>query len=423
MNPYRVPILWALLLGCCFPAIGQGITSIVTANETRAATTHTGLPGAGHRNASGVLSSLWDSTGTSFNVRYGVGPVQRTTITQFTVSGYSGNFISTGVRAKVRIRRSASTYVGSAGMHYNFWMAYDTLPPSGATTGTFLLRAQAPTSDTALMASSNLLAGLDNVFQNTNANLHSGNIERLDVLLNQGLTPMAYDLTRAGMVVFDRGTGDTFRMAAITGIDANGDPLTYGPMIGVSAGQFGNNLLGAAQPMIICTNDQRWGTMARPSSISTQNIRGTFVTLSALGIAAGQTFYGYSLFPLDVATASTNWNTQPTNTNSGNQIDPVAFFGVFKEVTSTLAVNPPLPSRSNANSAERPALWPNPATSTIALRGLPRRGRWQLLNVAGLSLGTYSLPGGRGTLSVGHLPAGVYFLREEGGAVLQFVKK
>ena len=88
-----------------------------------------------------------------------------------------------------------------------------------------------------LLTSNNIFAGSDNTFANGTVNT-TGNVERLDFTWNSGLTVS----NSLAFAVFDRGAvgvHDSFAIAAVTAIDASGNPTAYGTLLKVAAGWGG----------------------------------------------------------------------------------------------------------------------------------------------------------------------------------------
>jgi hypothetical protein len=331
-------ILAAFILASNFALAQRPIISIGTTSRTKASISYNFIKGAGLRAAGGAMSSDWDSTGTSFTMNYNVSINNVTSISQFNVAGIAKTFITWPVNAFVKLRRNANSYVGDTSNHYNFWAINSLIPPPLAKLGIFNFIAPEITSPEDAFISNNINSGYDNIFQNTINYLHSGNIERVDFILPDGLKPAAYDLDNAGAAVVDRGVGDPFKIAAILSLDVNKNPLTYGPLVSVTTAQFGPALLATSFNYVIMVHDPKYGNLSRPSNLNNQNIRGVFMTLRDLGIAVNQRFYGYSLFGQDVVSANPNWRTYPTNSENASQLDPVNVMTIFKDVNSLLTV-------------------------------------------------------------------------------------
>lgn len=317
----------------------QQVSSIVTSNSTLPMVSYGSVKGAGMTDAMGALSSSWDSTGSNFTVNYNAVPNNITTLQQFNVVGYAQPFIKQPVNALVKIRRTSNSYVSDTRNHFNFWSEYSAIPTNNATTGTFNITGPEVVSPELAFLSNNLNSGYDNIFQNTINSLHSGNIERIDFIVPEGVKPARlYDINNAGVLVIDRGQGDPFKVAIITSVDANNDPLTYGPLISVTAANFGPNLLPNPVKYCIFVHDPNYGNASKPSTNQPQNLKGVFTSFASLGVAVNQRIYGYSLFGLDVATPNKNWNLYPNNTNSNSQLDPINVMAFFRDISAVLPV-------------------------------------------------------------------------------------
>ena len=174
--------------------------------------------------------------------------------------------------------------------------------------------------------------GADNFFDNIAPN--SNNIERLDYLLAAGFsTP---NPNQYGIPVFDRGDvggHDPFVIAAITSVDMFGNPSGYGNILRVTNSAFGDpgpNIAFRILKALYPSNLIEVGS-------NTQSRGGTFISLQALGVAANQTIYGYSILANDLPMAATpanlvDWtNTTyfPTNTGFSGGIDMAAVVGLY----------------------------------------------------------------------------------------------
>lgn len=344
LYPVLLRYIFLILLNTGFTASSAfaqaPITSIGTSNHTLPQVSYSGIKGAGLRNPLlGTLISSWDSTGTSFNINFNApaaANVRR--LDQFNVSGISTPIITMPVSgAMVKLRRKANADVGDDRNYFNFWAAYSNIPAPGAASGTFDFTAPEVVNPEQAFATNNLNSGYDNIFQNSIANPHFGNIERVDYIIPSGLTPRSdTDRIQSGVVIIDRGVGDPFKIAPILAIGPDSVPTLFGSLISVNALQFGGNLLGSNIDYAIMINDVSYKSESRPSTRSSQNLRGVYISLADLGIATNQVFYGYALFGSDVTTANADWNTYPNNSSSLSQLDPVNVMGMFKSVYSLL---------------------------------------------------------------------------------------
>lgn len=176
--------------------------------------------------------------------------------------------------------------------------------------------------------------GSDNVFNNdAGSDLTYNNIERVDFVYKTGIATTS--LTAAGFVIAERGGNDPFKIAAITGIDANGNPTSFGPVLSVPTSAYGSTILNAAT--YVMRKDAADNALRPFSLVPTQSIKSVFIRFSDLGIVALQKVYGYALMGNDVtATTSaqllayTNNTYFPRTTTSANGgMDMASAPGIF----------------------------------------------------------------------------------------------
>jgi hypothetical protein len=329
-----------LLLVAGFAYGQQQVTAIITTSNTAPAVIYNNVKGAGLRKPDATLRSSWDSGGTAFTVKFNAAPLGNIkNITQYTVSGLASTVLQAPSNAIVKLRRTGNAYVNDTRIHHNFWATYSSIPAAMATSGTFNFTAPEVLLPEDAFLLNNITSGYDNIFENTINNLHASNIERVDFIIPGGLVPLSNtDRTNSGVAVFDRGTGDPFKIAAITAVDASNNPTAYGNLVPVTAANFGPNLLALSFDFCIITRDPKYYSQSRPSSPDNQNLRGVFISLADLGLAVNQRFYGYSLFGNDVTVADPNWNNYPTTTSTTSGLDPVNIMGLYKTPFSVLAV-------------------------------------------------------------------------------------
>jgi len=231
-------------------------------------------------------------------------------------------------------------------------------------------------------ASNSLNQGTDNLFGNHgDGNGNNNNIERLDVVFQGGLSSDAN--TKVGFAMFERGADnahDPFVIAAITGVDVNGNPTSYGNPIRVNTQNYGN-LPSSTTDYYVVRRDISKESNLKMSTSGSQNIGGVFLSLSDLGIANTVKIYGYSIFAEDLpanakATDLVNYNNTtffPTNTNSSTSggIDLIALTGVLSIKNAVIlpptAENITMPSMLNTTpkSAIAPLI-ATAASGTIA---------------------------------------------------------
>jgi len=379
------------------PAIAQSPITAISASyqsQTSSVSLYTALPvspGA-FSGCSGTLFTYTFSNGTANQYRLGT----------FSANGNS-YMVAPAAASLVKLRRVNNTQV--SGIRNIVYME-TTASSANSCPSLSVLNFKPPYKEVMedLLAGGMLNQGSDNVFTNaSNADGNNNNIERVDVVFAGGLSTMVP--TQAGFAIFDRGNNyqhDGFKIAAITGIDAAGDPTGFGPIRTCIAGNGSNNgswghpsTAGGNRilPSYVLRKDPI-DLFLRVSSNVNQEIGGVFYSFADLGIKAGQALYGYALLgPDGIATPTSaqllNLNdasVYPTATTeaSGGGLDLVAVNTVFATGSYVLL---PLP--------EKPASQPLPATSTPASTGwqvyptVPAEG--QMLTIKGLRKGSYTL--------------------------------
>ena len=188
-----------------------------------------------------------------------------------------------------------------------------------------------------LLSSNNIFTGSDNTFANGTSNT-TGNIERLDFTWNSGLTVT----NSLAFAVFDRGAvgvHDSFAIAAVTAIDALGNPTAYGSILRVAAGWGGasNPISDFDYRLFRYANGDNLSASTANTEVANQGIGGIVITMADLGLTNG-TIYGYSLMAQDVTATNsaqtldwTNGTYYPTNTDGatgGGGIDLAGLNGM-----------------------------------------------------------------------------------------------
>ncbi|MCU0445906.1 MAG: hypothetical protein MUE85_13425, partial [Microscillaceae bacterium] len=298
-------------------------------------------------NYTGVGASGGDYS--AINLSYNWGTNTTTTANLKRVDGFvtaSNNFVFlNNINSIVKIRRNNNANVsGIRSLIYAERNAATT--PSNGTLNPFPVNLLPSYEDDMekVFDARNYNLGTDNIFDNTATN-NKNNIERLDVIFLSGIaTP---NLNDVGFAVFDRGTGDAFKIAAITAIDpATQTPTSFGNLVNVTtpASQFSaGGLLGGDFNYGILRKEQAEARLLL-SGIGAQNIRGTLITLNSLGVTAGQVIYGYALFGGDVVSGThtlTNFSSFPTTTGGlAGGLDMVGITGVSKTNSASVVVIP-----------------------------------------------------------------------------------
>lgn len=176
--------------------------------------------------------------------------------------------------------------------------------------------------------------GSDNVFNNdASSDLTYNNIERVDFVFKAGVATTA--TTAAGFVIAERGGNDPFKIAAITAVDVNGNPTSFGAVVSVPTSAYGAAIINA--PTYVMRKDPADNTLRPFSVVSTQGVKSIFIRFSDLGITPLQPVYGYALMGNDVtATTSaqvlnyTNTTYFPrTTSNADGGMDLASAPGIF----------------------------------------------------------------------------------------------
>ncbi len=156
-----------------------------------------------------------------------------------------------------------------------------------------------------------LSAGVENMFQN-NDSAFQKHVERVDYVYSAGLTLGATDdAADYGFAFFERDGNNKFHVAAVTGIDGNNNVTSVGSI--VSFGDGGTYAYGADNLTGFDDTARLVGTIADPnqthnSIITGQDLGGVFISLANLGVASGDTVYGYVLLGGDQSSLPTNIN-------------------------------------------------------------------------------------------------------------------
>jgi hypothetical protein len=192
--------------------------------------------------------------------------------------------------------------------------------------------------------------GTDNIFANTgNEDGNNNNIERVDVVFPSGLSTSS--INESGFALFERGnnnTHDPFRIAAITAIDASGNPTAFGlvrtcmPGNGTSNGSWGHPSLESGNQSLsvyVMRKDEGESQLQASAAIN-QQLGGVFFSLQDLGVTANQIIYGYTLLAADGLANPTSeqlldlsdQSVYPLNTNDvyGGGLDLVAVTAFFQ---------------------------------------------------------------------------------------------
>jgi hypothetical protein len=300
-----LPILVSLLLSQT-PLAQTAITAVTTSNSASTSTT--------------------TYTNGGFTYNWGLSPDNTTTsVNGFTAGGLTYSYASF-LNGFVKLRRVNNAVI--TGIFTLVWA-------ETVTSGTNYNMLPAYQNDMESFFDNRIYnQGTDNLFDNTSSN--SNNIERLDWILPNGFSTPSPSLV--GFAVFERGAvnaHDQFCIAAITSLDAMGNPASYGSIVRVTTAQYGDpgpsvsyRILKATYPNDLIS-----------AGNGTQNRGGVIISLQNLGISANTTIYGYSLMAADLPVSATpadlvnfnNITNFPTNTGNPGGIDLIAVTGIYIE--------------------------------------------------------------------------------------------
>jgi hypothetical protein len=323
----------------------DNVTSITTTTVAGTASVADGDKGTAF---TGTYSGF--TPGNAYNVSFGGQDVQ---VTSVTGGGVTYNASGMGTVTARRL-------TGATNDNDQLWYAGS----GNASSSSLSVNGPQLSGFNAALSTNNIDLGADNLFSNTgNPVGNNSNVTRLDVEFG------AFKASNlSAFSIFDRGPTDdhdAFKIAAITAVDANGNPANYGPLLSYGDGTWGTtDVTPSAEELILRRNDSSAGPL-QPSDVTNQPIGGVIVPTSLL-VPAGTTIYGYSLFAPTVTgsgTELTEW-TDTTyfppadSTSTGGGIDPAATVGVL--------------------FTARPAAVPEPASLAAAAAGaglVARRAR------------------------------------------------
>jgi hypothetical protein len=137
--------------------------------------------------------------------------------------------------------------------------------------------------------------GTDNVFERKGNNNTTNNIVRIDLVLEeQVIIPAnAGDRQKSGFLLMERGANDSFKAAAITGVDGAGNPTSFGNIVNIAANTWGTT--GQNMESVVVQKNPGDSDLRASQKIGTQPIAGVFISLDNLGVPAGTTIYGITI--------------------------------------------------------------------------------------------------------------------------------
>jgi hypothetical protein len=138
--------------------------------------------------------------------------------------------------------------------------------------------------------------GANDVFKNATSTAQ--NIERVDVLYTPFTIPNLPTLDKVGFLAIEKDGNSTFKAAVVTSVDGSGNPLTWGPVVTVTASDYG--IVTADFEFSFLVNNTFNGNPTRTGG-NTEAVGISMITLSDLGVGTGDTVYGISFFDSNVA--------------------------------------------------------------------------------------------------------------------------
>jgi hypothetical protein len=204
-------------------------------------------------------------------------------------------------------------------------------PPSGTSNTTIYLAPDYVETMEDLINSYVINRGTDNLLNRYTKDATWNNIVRVDMLLQ---TPVLVptnkgDREKSGFLLMERGGNDTFKAAAVTGLDGSGKPNKFGSIITVASNKWGKT--GHTMKSVVVQKNPTDTELKPSQSIDNQDISGVFLNLEDLSpavdeIGAPITIYGVSIIDSE-ATSPTNFPT--TGKQNANGLDFMAGGGFF----------------------------------------------------------------------------------------------
>ncbi len=157
-----------------------------------------------------------------------------------------------------------------------------------------------------VLSGENLYVGTLDLFSNTSGDYSKKNIERVDLIFENGVTHSAEDLSRSGYLIMEKSGNNHVQIAAITGLGDDGHPVSYGSLVMIypethdgDTIKYGKTNIGAPYAQL-SSNNQTAEDRLREFGYQYESLGAAFVTATDLGLSAAQPYFGVSLFPADV---------------------------------------------------------------------------------------------------------------------------
>lgn len=308
--------LGALILLCHMGKAQSPISGITTTNTSATSAIYTVTSPTDTQNNINASTSYQINNGAGFNIG----------VSSYTIGGSSySNFLMPDTLV---IQRS------DGGSFLNVWYTMDHIN-TGTSPFTLVLEPDRANDLEALYLSGNINAGFDDLLINIDDvdGYAPPQVERVDVLWYSGLVTCLPANTAFSIV--DRGGDDDIRVAAVTALDANGNPSSYGSTVLIEANDWPQ--AGSTFSDFLVLRRTALGQDPLPllnrgvlAGQSSEVVQGMAVSLQDLGVSSGQVIYGYSIFAADtdennMGISLTDISTFPTNTAASDSgLDLVA---------------------------------------------------------------------------------------------------
>lgn len=352
----------AITLGTISPAAAQ--QAITNLNATYQAGTSSTL---NTTVSQPCQTAAYATCGANITMQFGVESLDDRQLSSFVAGGQTYS-LQRLVEAIALQRVNNST---SSGQKHVVFFESGTTNPSNNTQ----IRSSALNTMEALLLNTTVNRGADNIFANQGSVAgNNNNIERVDFITPAGISVPSNSLNNVGFLVLERGGNDPFKIAAITSIDASGNPTGFGNLITVQTTAWGTSATAIGSIAATVMRREQSETNLRPSDrTTTQNIGGIYFSLQNLGVTASQTIYGYAIFPNDITVTASNqlvnYSAFPTNTSDASGsggLDLMAGGGIFAQ-NSLTTVSGTLYQDNNADNTLNSGDTNLPANVTVRL--------------------------------------------------------
>jgi hypothetical protein len=287
------------------------------------------------------------ATGTSYTINFRQGASNNLKLTDIVVGGNTFFIDAENSNGTVTIHRKSNTYLPASDTREV--ICYDLESNSNPT---FNVKSQAFSSMKSILESEIINVGIDNIFINDGETVIN-NVERVDKVFSTNLATT--NITKYGFLLLERNGNDQFKIAPITAVNGSNNPTSWGNIYTVSSASWGSTGQTITSLDLKFDNDIVTSTYLGVSSantpdtqfeplntLSSQSIRGVFISYADLGISSNDPIYGFSLFAADVNSAMSNIADlssdadYPINTGAGSTTYGLDLINGMLMVQSTL---------------------------------------------------------------------------------------